>query len=202
MNSLPAASAGCGHPATHPMLACQPRITELATQCLDAAGPDHGADLALVEAAIVNMSCTQVRNWFTALHRKVDAENFSRLPARPDFSEHMLWDHLTGDPQKIKIRNQLAELLNSDLVRQIVVGAIRQRFRTLERSGSDSPIRRNGSSRQCFTETLPTAPVSIGSFTVSSPLPTARWQLCAPRLGDPHTSPPGRSSPPATRGLR
>ncbi len=130
MDSMTATSAGCVHPTPHPMLAYEPRITELATLCLDAAGPDHGAELARVEAAIVNMSCTQVHNWFTALKRPAEAERFSRLPTRADFSEQMLWDNLLGDPGKVRIHNQLAELLSSELVQQIVVGAIRQHFHT------------------------------------------------------------------------
>ncbi|MFQ4148398.1 hypothetical protein AAGW05_06835 [Arthrobacter sp. LAPM80] len=110
----------------HEMLADEPSMAALAAQAIEAAGPGHRADPDSVLAGIRRMATTQIRHWFAALHRPAEAEHIERIVAREDFHEQALWDHLTGDPGKISVHNQLAQLLTSELARQILVGSIRQ----------------------------------------------------------------------------
>lgn len=112
--------------APHELLAEETSVSELAASCIAAAGSSHSADPAHVIAAILNMAATQVRHWFGALNRPSEAAAFEALLGGHDFQEHMLWDSLTGDSGKTQVHNQLAQLLSSDLVRQILVGSIRQ----------------------------------------------------------------------------
>ncbi len=112
--------------APHGLLADETSISELAASCIAAAGSGHAADPARVISAILNMAATQVRHWFVALDRPAEAAAFEAVLGRHDFQEQMLWESLTGDPGKTKVHAQLAQLLSSDLVHQILVGSIRQ----------------------------------------------------------------------------
>lgn len=121
----------------HALLAAEPDMAELAARCIDAAGPEYYVDHGTIEARLLAMSCAQVQNWFTALRRPADAALVARMAERESFTGQMLWDFLTGDPGKIAVHNRLAQLLDSDLVAEIVIGSIRQGFH----APADQPTR-------------------------------------------------------------
>lgn len=118
-------------PARDPdALAAEPDLFRLATRCIEAAGPGYEADSVSVEAGLLNMAGTQMRNWFLELQRPVEASGVARMMLGKDFTGPMLWTLLPVDADGSAVRHRLARLLNSELVEQIVVGSIRQGFHT------------------------------------------------------------------------
>lgn len=110
--------------STH--LSSEPSFVDLAFSCINAAGPEHPADPVSVLTGIYNITAAQVAQWFTALRRPQDGQSFHDLFHRDDFTDQHLWDFLTGDPGKIAAHNQLAELLASEQLHDVITSSIRQ----------------------------------------------------------------------------
>lgn len=106
-------------------LSAEPGFAELAYDCIQTAGPGHPADPVSVLTGIYNITTAQVSQWFTALRRPHDGQTFAALFTRAGFADQDLWDYLTGDPGKIAVHNQLADLLSSAQLHDIITGSIR-----------------------------------------------------------------------------
>jgi hypothetical protein len=105
-------------------LSIEPGFTALAVDCISAAGSEHHVDLMSVLTGILNITSAQVGQWFKALGRPDDAKAFNDLFELDGFKEQYLWDYLTGDPGKIAIHNQLAELLASAQIHDLITNSI------------------------------------------------------------------------------
>lgn len=97
----------------------------LANSYIEAAGPDHVADTMTLLSRIYTIVQAQVVASLQALGKHAEAAQYSGLLERPDFDDQMLWDALTGDPSRIAVHNQVAQLLRSESLKETFVTAIR-----------------------------------------------------------------------------
>lgn len=99
---------------------------ELANQLIAAAGPEVEVDKSVLLERIYRTVVTQANISLEALRHPEDAEVFTSLFKRPDFTDQMLWDFLTMTPYRVAVHNQIVELLTSEEFQETFIETIRE----------------------------------------------------------------------------